>query len=140
MYLEHMRCTMNLYIAGSSLPRKEVHFKNRAFAQNRTTTSLHNSLHNSISMLRLVLGSQCLLNFQSQHYSVYPSKFNCKLEKFPFTYIGLPLVHPKQISFWELVIDRIHKKLDRWKRFNISRGGRLTLCSAVLFNADLIWA
>lgn len=51
-----------------------------------------------------------------------------------FMYLGLPLGgYPKSSSFWQAVIDKIQKKLDRWKRFNLSRGGgRLTLCNSVL--------
>ena len=60
-------------------------------------------------------------------------KLGCKAEKLPFLYLGLPLGgYPRQKDFWKSVIDRVHKKLDRWKRFNISRGGRHTLCNLVL--------
>ncbi|TYK09922.1 uncharacterized protein E5676_scaffold16G00380 [Cucumis melo var. makuwa] len=33
-------------------------------------------------------------------------------------------------------MDKVHAKLDKWKRFNLSRGGRasLSLCKSVLFN------
>lgn len=55
------------------------------------------------------------------------------LFQLPIIYLGLPLGgYPRQKSFWQPVIDRIHKKLERWKRYNISRGGRQTLCNSVL--------
>ena len=61
------------------------------------------------------------------------AQLGCKAEKLPILYLGLPLRgYPRRKEFWQPVIDRVHKKLDRWKRFNISRGGRQTLCNAVL--------
>ena len=55
------------------------------------------------------------------------------LFQLPIIYLGLPLGgYARQKSFWQPVIDRIHKKLERWKRYNISRGGRQTLCNSVL--------
>ena len=57
----------------------------------------------------------------------------CKAEKLPILYLGFLLGgYPRRREFWQPDIDRIHKKLDRWKRFNISRGGRQTLCNVVL--------
>lgn len=47
---------------------------------------------------------------------------HCKVESSSFTQVGLPLGgHPKTLAFWELVIDKIEKKLDRWRRFDQSR-------------------
>lgn len=39
---------------------------------------------------------------------------------------------PKKLSFWQPVIDKVQKKLDKWNRLNLSRGGRLTLCNSVV--------
>lgn len=47
--------------------------------------------------------------------------------------------HPNSLFFWQPLLDKISKKLDRWKRFNISRGGRLTLCSSVLSSIPLYY-
>ena len=61
------------------------------------------------------------------------NRLGFKAEKLPFLYFGLPLEgYPRQKEFWQPVIDRVHKKLDRWKKFNISRGGRHTLSNSVL--------
>lgn len=41
-------------------------------------------------------------------------KLGCKLEKLPFLSLGPPLGgYPRQEVFWQPVIDRVHKKLDR---------------------------
>ena len=57
----------------------------------------------------------------------------CKAKKLPILYLGPPLGgYPRQKMFWQPVINRIHKKLERWKRYNVSRSGRHTLCNSVL--------
>lgn len=35
--------------------------------------------------------------------------------------------------FWKPLIDKIHARLYKWKRFNLSRGVRATLCKSVLY-------
>ena len=51
-------------------------------------------------------------------------KLGCQVEKLPFLYLGLPLGgYPRHKDFWQPVIERVHKNLDKWKRFNISRAG-----------------
>ena len=48
-------------------------------------------------------------------------------------YLGLPLGgYPKKVSFWQSVIDKIQGKLDKWRRYNLSRGGKATLRKSVL--------
>lgn len=42
--------------------------------------------------------------------------------------------YPRQVAFWQPVIDQIHKKLGKWRRFNLSIGGKTTLCNIVLAN------
>ena len=57
----------------------------------------------------------------------------CKAEKLLIIYLGFPFEgYPREKMFWQPVIDQIHKKLDRWKIYNISRGGRHPLCKSVL--------
>lgn len=63
------------------------------------------------------------------------ARLNCKVEHLPFMYLGLPLGGcPKKVAFWQPMIDKVHKKLDKWRHFNLSRGGRATLCKSVLSN------
>lgn len=57
----------------------------------------------------------------------------CKVEKFPTTYLGLPLgAKFKDKSVWNGVIDKCEKILAPWKQQYLSLGGRLTLVNSVL--------
>ena len=67
-------------------------------------------------------------------------RIGCKAENLPIVYLGLPLGgYPRRQEFWQPVIDCIHKKLDRCKRFNISRGGRQILCNTVLASLPIYY-
>ena len=49
------------------------------------------------------------------------------------SYLGLPLGgNPKTIDFWDLVVERISKRLDDWKHAFLSLGGRITLIQSSL--------
>ena len=57
----------------------------------------------------------------------------CKVESLPFIYLNLPLGgYPKSCRFWQSILDKVHGKLDKWRRYNLSRFGRITLCKSVL--------
>lgn len=71
------------------------------------------------------------VNIDDETLSLTVAWLKCKVGILPFIYLGLP---PKKHSFSQPIIDKIHSKLERWKRHNLSRGGRLTLCNAVLSN------
>lgn len=45
----------------------------------------------------------------------------------------------RSISFWDLVVERIHRKLVGWKKPYISLGGRLTLIKADLSNVSVYY-
>lgn len=77
----------------------------------------------------------CGINIDEDKLLYTALKLNCKIGSLPFLYLELPLSgYPKKVSFWQRIIDRIHKNLDHWKCFNLSRGGRLTLNKAVPSN------
>ena len=59
--------------------------------------------------------------------------FASKAENLPIVYFSSG-GYPRCQELWQPVIDPIPKKLDKWKCFNISRGGRQILCNAVLAN------
>lgn len=43
--------------------------------------------------------------------------FGCKVEEWPLKYLGLSLGgNPKSTSFWDLVMERVHKKTTCWKK------------------------
>lgn len=47
--------------------------------------------------------------------------------------------NPKNDVFWDLVQEKILKQLDGWNRYQISRGGRLALCTSVLGSIPLYY-
>ena len=62
-------------------------------------------------------------------------KMSCTAEKMTFLYLGLPLEgNPRHASFWQPMIDKVQRKLAKWRRFKLPRGGRATLCQSVLAN------
>ena len=55
-------------------------------------------------------------------------EFGCKLGSLPSTYLGLPLGAPfRHVAVWDGVEERLHKRLALWKRYYLSKGGRLYL-------------
>ena len=75
------------------------------------------------------------VNIEEDIVNCTATRLKCQAGKLPFLYLGLPLGrYPKQYSFWQPIIDKVNLKLDRWKRYNLSRGSRLTLCNSVLAN------
>ncbi|CAL8992525.1 unnamed protein product, partial [Prunus brigantina] len=59
------------------------------------------------------------------------SGWGCVVGDWPMMYLGLPLGgNPKAIGFWEPVLEKVQRRLQKWKRAFLSRGGRLTLIQA----------
>jgi hypothetical protein len=65
--------------------------------------------------------------------SQYEQLFGCKKGSFPFKYLGIPM-HFKKLNNkdWEMIEERIEKKLSSWKGKYLSVGGRLVLINSVL--------
>lgn len=61
-----------------------------------------------------------------------------KTEVLPTTYLGLPLGAPREtISVWDGVEERFRKRVALWKRWYISKEGRLTLMQSTLPNMSI---
>ena len=57
----------------------------------------------------------------------------CQTRQLPSTYLGLPLGAPhKSVAIWDVIEERMHKKLALRKRNYIFKGGRLTLIKSTL--------
>lgn len=55
-------------------------------------------------------------------------------------YLGMPLGgSQKSCAFWDLVVERVNKKLTCWKQSYISLGGRITLIKAALSNIPVYY-
>ena len=49
------------------------------------------------------------------------------------SYLGLSLGgNPKTIGFWDLMVERISRRLDGWKKAYLSLGGKITLIQSCL--------
>ena len=57
----------------------------------------------------------------------------CRTRQLPSTYLGLPLASPhKSVAIWDVIEEKMRKKLALWKRNYIYKGGRLTLIKSTL--------
>lgn len=74
----------------------------------------------------------CGIKIEDNKIISVAARLNCKVEYLPIMYVGLPLGgYPKKEAFWPPVIGKVQDKLDKWKRYNLSRGGRVALCKSV---------
>ena len=63
---------------------------------------------------------------------------SCRIGQLPYTYLGLPLRAPhKSVPAWDVIEERMRKKLALWKRNYISKGGRITLIKSTLANLPI---
>ena len=57
----------------------------------------------------------------------------CRIGTLPMTYLGMPLgASYKSPTIWNLILERIERKLAEWKKLYLSKGGRLTLLKSTL--------
>jgi hypothetical protein len=50
-------------------------------------------------------------------------------------YLGMPLgASFKSISIWNGVIEKVERRLARWKKLYLSKGGRVTLIHSILYS------
>jgi len=61
------------------------------------------------------------------------SMLNCKVDKVPFLYLGMPVGgNPRRLCFWDPVVNRIKARLSDWNSRFLSFGGRLVLLKSIL--------
>nr|CAD1841683.1 unnamed protein product [Ananas comosus var. bracteatus] len=73
------------------------------------------------------------INIADEQAAGISTIFNCPLQPFPLSYLGLPL-SPKNLRRADYLplIENIDKRLAGWKCASLSRGGRLILLNSVL--------
>ena len=73
------------------------------------------------------------INTRQELLSNLASVLDCRVSKWPLSYLGLPLEgNPTIIGFWDPVVKRISRRLDGWKKAFLSLGGRITLIQSYL--------
>lgn len=78
------------------------------------------------------------VNMDMVEVADWAKKFGCQAESLPVNYLGFPLGgnHHRK-SFWDPLLERFRRKLDNWRKFPISKGGRVTLVQSVLNSLPL---
>ncbi|CAL5376573.1 unnamed protein product [Camellia sinensis] len=70
----------------------------------------------------------------------FARRLNCKFQKLPIKYLGLPLgASPRSSRTWRPVIDKCKQRLASWKRRYLSLAGRLTLIKSVLASLPIFY-
>jgi hypothetical protein len=93
------------------------------------------------SGLKVNFWKSCLLgvNVSGNFLDLACSFLNCRVGRFPFKYLGLPVgANPRRLSTWDPMVTSIRKKLNSWGNKHVSLGGRLVLINSVL-NSILIF-
>lgn len=62
----------------------------------------------------------------------------CRVGSLPMKYLGMPLVTSfKTNSIWNPILEKMEKKLSRWKCLYLSKGGRLILLKSTLSSLQM---
>ena len=57
----------------------------------------------------------------------------CRIGSLPMTYLGMALgASHKSPTIWNPILEKLERKLARWKKMYLSKGGRLTLLKSTL--------
>ena len=65
-------------------------------------------------------------------------ELDCWVGSLPFTYLSLPLgTSYKSIVVWDIIEEKMQKRLATWKRSCISKGGRVTLIKSTMASMTL---
>lgn len=64
----------------------------------------------------------------------------CRMEKLPFSNLGIPLGGNFRIkSFWDPMLDKVRKNIEKWNNLILSKGARLTLAQSVINSLPLYY-
>ena len=77
--------------------------------------------------------SEIVLVGEVNNLAELASIFHCRVGSLPLKYLGMPLGTSFKMAFiWNLILEKMEKKLSGWKRLYLSKGGRLTLLRSTL--------
>ena len=90
----------------------------------------------AMSGLKINLGKSELVPVGVVHnIDLLLNVLGCKQGSLPLKYLGLPLgANFKDKSIWNLILEKIERKLACWKRLCLLEGGRVTLIESTLSN------
>ena len=58
---------------------------------------------------------------------------SCRIGTLPMTYLGMPLGSSfKALGVWNPIVEKVERRLARWKKLYLSKGGCLTLLKSTL--------
>ena len=83
-----------------------------------------------VSSLKINLEKNIIsgINTRQELLSSLALVLDCRESEWPLSYLGLPFGgNPKTIGFRDLVVERISRRLDGWKKTFLSLAGRITL-------------
>ncbi|GJS37254.1 RNA-directed DNA polymerase, eukaryota, partial [Tanacetum coccineum] len=90
--------------------------------------------------LRINMSKSKILRVHVDSTIVYRAalKLGCLVLKIPFMYLGTIVGgNMSQIDSWDVVVEKVKKRLSNWKMKTLSVGGRLTLVKSVLGSMPL---
>ena len=96
----------------------------------------------SMSGLRVNLRKSIILGINIEDDLIHnlATITTCEVGVWPISYLGLLLGgNPRNIAFWDPVVNKVVKRLDGWKKAFLSRGGRLTLIQSVLSSLPIYY-
>ncbi|XP_058185619.1 uncharacterized protein LOC131302843 [Rhododendron vialii] len=90
-----------------------------------------NFCKNNIEEIRLKINFSksvvCGIGIPETTLTQMANRMGCRVDKLPLKYLGLPLgANLRRISTWQPIVDRIKKKLSKWKGRRTTKGGKLT--------------
>ena len=83
----------------------------------------------AVSSLKINLGKSELVPVDVVHnFVLLLNVLGCRQGTLPMKYLGLPLgAKFKDKTIWNLILEKIERRLAGWKRLYLSKGGRVTL-------------
>ena len=95
----------------------------------------------AISGLKINLAkSEIILVRRVVNMEVLANELGCKIGALPSSYLGLPLgAQHNSMVVWDVIEERLRRKLTLWKRQYISKGGRLTLLRSALSSLPIYY-